>query len=176
MYPGLQLAHTHAAHVDKTSSTASPCLRSCRHGWHACTGRIRYHVPHFCAIIISPKSPSILRHVCLMTLRWTFDFYTNLTLWFYLISIHRYFGVPDATFVSLALASKYIHEHHTFVRTQLFCVYILCANFHMKIQTQKSWCTLDSRFRISHIRNQYRCSSRIATAFQILGKSTTWYQ
>ena len=36
MYPGLQLAHTHAAHVDKTSSTASPCLRSCRHGRHAC--------------------------------------------------------------------------------------------------------------------------------------------
>ena len=75
---------------------------------------------------------------CIMTLRGTFDFYTNLTLWFYLISIHRYFGVPDATFVSLALASKYFHEHHTFVRTQLFCVYILCANFHMKIQTQKS--------------------------------------
>lgn len=87
---------------------------------------------------------NINHHACVsvctrMTLRCrTFDFDTNLTLWFHLILTHRYFSIPGATFVSLALASKYIHEHHTFVRTQLFCVYILCANFHMKTRTQKS--------------------------------------
>ena len=114
---------------------------------------------------VMPASPGML-----------LNFYTKLTLWFHTILTHRHFGVPCATFVSRALASKYINEHHTFVRTQLFCVYILCANFHMKTRTQKSWCTLDSKFGISHIRKQYRCSSRIATVFQILGKSTTWYR
>ena len=91
-------------------------------------GPNRVPIPQYIGIRLGPR---------LQRLRPT-DFYTKLTLWFHTILTHRHFGVPGATFVSRALASKYINEHHTFIRTQLYCVYILCANFHMKTRTQKS--------------------------------------